>query len=490
MSRWISCASLLLVTAFAGICFCDEPNVEKHAIVGRVVDENSVGVAGVQVSGFLYHQTLVAKTAEDGSFSLDLSPDRTPAMAVVADDVEGDRMAIHRLRSDSGAAEEIRLQPVRRIAVSVVDPEGAPAAGVEIGAFSGFVRAKSEITNDEGKAELRVPAGEPLTLYAWKPDVGFDYRHLADPAQNPSPADPDAVSFELSAGPPLKFRLVDEAQNPIVGIELRPWLVKRPEAEEDFNFSFAPRLFSVKTDEQGIVEFRGLPNWGASSLTFWPYSKVFEHRAIMVRSAVRTDAPVTAQLYRRVAASGRVTFPDGRPAANTKVVAVGKGYGFAIDRTAVSADADGRFQMLLAPEMLYVLGIQEERWAAPAIDGVVPRVGQSIDELDFQLRSPTRVYGAVTLGREKAAVVGLSVSLRQRTRALTELEDVKLERRMAAVTETIRPSLELQMQTDEQGRFEFFVGPGTYELQASGIRSKTIEVKNEVELRVEVGAPR
>src|SRR5262249_54075146 len=75
--------------------------------------------------------------------------------------------------------------------------------------------------------------------------------------------------------------------------------------------------------------------------------------------------------------SGRVTHADGRPGAGILVLANGRGSGDRACAGSTRTDADGRYQMRVYSEQVYVIAVNDDRWAAPYRAGVVLRAGQS-----------------------------------------------------------------------------------------------------------------
>ncbi|HEV7280491.1 MAG TPA: thioredoxin family protein [Pirellulaceae bacterium] len=456
-------------------------------------------MAGVDVRGISYDETVKAKTASDGSFELAVKSARLESLVIIADDVAGDRMGSYRsldhVASDFDAAGEIRLGPVLRITAHVADREGAPAAGVEVGVVAKYARIASDLTDAEGKAALRLPAGtDPAFAYAWKRDMGFDYQTGVGDAEahdRPEWIGSGSVRFQLAKTRLVQVRLVDEAGAPLVGADVQPWLLRKPGEAEDFNVSSVPALFRVATDEAGVASFHSLPNWNERSLTFWPRTSDFDNPRIEFDPRLPDAGIVTAKLNRLVPASGRVLHEDGRPAAGIEVVASGKGFTSDHERKTARTNAEGRFAMRVAPEMLYMFIVKDKEWGAPAIDGVALRTGSSVENLEFRLTRGTRVHGRVTVGPDEQPVVGTYVFLQQMGRSLSQLGDDVLTAPPGLERRWVAPSVGDAAKTNAEGRYEFFVGPGDYSIMGpSQAPGQKVTVNGETDILVDLAAAR
>jgi hypothetical protein len=157
--------------------------------------------------------------------------------------------------------------------------------------------------------------------------------------------------------------------------------------------------------------------------------------------------------------SGRVTHTDGRPAAGIFVSANGRGSGDRACAGSTRTDADGRYQMTVYSEQVYVIAVNDDRWAARYRAGVVLRAGQSADRIDFVLGRATRLHGRVIVARDGRPVPKAEVSVmfgNERYPVELRVEDRKEDGSSTPASMTIRD------QTDEDGRFEFHLGPGEY----------------------------
>ena len=196
------------------------------------------------------------------------------------------------------------------------------------------------------------------------------------------------------------------------------------------------------------------------------------------------------KLDRLVTVTGRVRFADGRAAADIGLTAVGAGYKFDGFREQVTTDEDGQFELRVAPDLLYMFAVQDQEWAAPVIDALVIRPDEPVTELEFELRPTTRVHGRVTVGPDEQPVVGQRMSLRQAGRDLHNLEGAKLPNPEGS-RRWVQPAIYRSAVTDEQGRYEFFIGPGQFTLSGpSQVEPQKFDVVDESEFAFDFASPR
>jgi hypothetical protein len=159
--------------------------------------------------------------------------------------------------------------------------------------------------------------------------------------------------------------------------------------------------------------------------------------------------------------SGRVTHVDGRPAAGILVSASGRGSGDRAYAGSARTDADGRYQMRVYSEQGYVIAVTDDRWAAPYRAGVVVRAGKSAYGINFVLGRATRLRGRVIVARDGRPVPMAEVSVMFGSERFPDELRVGDRREDRYCTPA---SMTLWNRTDEDGRFEFHLGPGEYRL--------------------------
>lgn len=497
LRRWLWPTIIVLTAAMGGAeARADEP--ARVAISGRVVDEHEQPVEAVKLRAFAYADMTEATTDQDGRFVLHVVEERLRQLAIVADDADGQRLGTYAANwespPDAESKLEITLAPTRTLRVTVTDAEGAATEGAVVGAVINYAPLVSAATDAAGEAILRLPTDAKFqSLYAVKEGAGFDYRVVETPRDEAHRADwlkDSPVRFQLAKSQSVQLRIVDPDDQPIVGMDVYLWLLNKPGEPDSFNLGFTPTLFRVATNESGLAEFRGVPAWDVHPLTFWPITEDYVRQRITFDPKASPDEPLTVQLDRLVPVDGQIQFDDGRPAPNIKVSAVGDGYQADGFRQEATTDQDGKFQMRVAPHLLYMIAVDDQKWAAAAIDGLVVRADEPVSGLRFKLRSPTRIHGRVTVDPDEKPVAGQRMGLSQRSRDLHHLDGVTLPNPENS-NKWVQPRMYRNATTDDDGRFEFLVGPGAFTLSGpSQADAEEFEIIDQRELEINFAAPR
>jgi hypothetical protein len=186
---------------------------------------------------------------------------------------------------------------------------------------------------------------------------------------------------------------------------------------------------------------------------------------------------------------GRVTHGDGSPAAGITIRAAGEGYGFDSHHGETKTGTDGKYALRLAPNLLYLLVVDDKHWAAAPQTGFAVMPKTPLAEMNFTLRPPTIVHGRLTLGKEQKPHAGQQMFLTQKGTdniALPQaLPNPENSRRY------VQPTITRFVQTDADGRFEFRVGPGQYWLRGpSQVKPVEVTVTHEAQLQFDLNAPR
>ncbi|GAG32955.1 unnamed protein product, partial [marine sediment metagenome] len=249
-----------------------------------------------------------ATTDHDGLFILNVVEERVRQLAIIADDAQGDRLGTYKVKRDDPPTAEtsikISLAPCQRLPVEVTDAAGKPAPEVQVGAIISYAPLVSVVTDGAGKAVLRLPIETEIqSLYATKPGVGFDYRvvkTLRDEAHQVKWLNNPPIRFQLAESQTVLIRLVDVDENPIIGTDVYLWLLNKPGEPASFNLSFTPTVFRATTNDTGVADFRGVPNWSVHPLTFWPTNDQYVHERIRFDPQEHPDGRLTVELDRLV----------------------------------------------------------------------------------------------------------------------------------------------------------------------------------------------
>jgi hypothetical protein len=444
----------------------DEPPV----ISGRVVDEAGGAVAGAKVQfvaeGWDYPPTL---TDRGGAFRLVLSPDqddpRTYPRIVIAADPDGRRQGVARFTVVRGARDlAITLRPARTATVRVRDAAQQPVAGARVVLVAERLhQLVTGTTAGDGAAVLRYPADvEVRFVFAFKGGAGFDYvstlKERGGKERVPLPAD---VALELSGARTASVTAVDSADRPVAGLAVTPFIINRPDRTEDANLSGSQAVQAV-TDAGGMVTFDWLPaDVGRRIIFLAPFSREYSQVGSV---RVTQNSPVvggTLRMIRQARLAGRVLRPDGTPAAGVFVEAQGFATANYSGRAyAAATRADGSYYMTVCGELVYVVGVVDDRWAAACRPGVVAREGAAVGGLNFRLAEGTVLRGRLTAGAGKRPAAGEVLLLREQAGEFPEALRVGPRRDRA------RDELYFSRTatTDADGTYRFRVGPGAYTL--------------------------
>ncbi|MCA9263070.1 MAG: thioredoxin family protein [Planctomycetales bacterium] len=482
-----TCGSFALLCLAACPVAADVPHEATVDIKGTVVDSQSEGIAGVKVYALGYGVEQVTVSQDDGSFQLAIPQARINYFAVLADDVSGDRMGYWQVDwknpPTGGTRLEVAISASRRIPVVVHDVSGQPAANSQVGAMLPIGSPPLVVTNRDGRAELRLPSEASVrSLFASKDDVGFDYRIVMTPRDEAYRAewlnDPP-VRFQLAEARSIEMQLLNDIQDPLSNTRIYLWLLQKPGEPDTFNLSVMnsdQRLFNAFTTDKGIVRFEGVPTWDTHPLWFWADSEDHERSRIEFDHATPANVVVTNQLMRLVPVTGRVTLPDGAPASGIPIKAIGVGYDRDSFHETVYTDDGGTYRVNAAPGRLYMLTVVHDRWSAPVIDGFVVRPGTPISGLNFRLQPTVRVHGRVTIGPDRDPVANQRMGLNQIGRNLRELEGVELHN-PTKLNFSIQPMEFRSTNTNKQGEYEFYVGPGSFQIGGpSQVKSQAFEI--------------
>jgi thiol-disulfide isomerase/thioredoxin len=441
-----------------------EETEPRLTVAGRVVDEAGKPVAGVSVSAKSWVPVESATSGEDGTFQLRLPINSSSRVYAALVSQAGDgRLGLKEVSFEAAKPEvvTITVKPARPLEVRVVDGAGQPVAGAEIHALADFQQVASGQTDDRGIWAACMPAdlATAWRVYALKPRVGFDYAQ-ADRARGsaePPLAIPETLTLTLDgARPPLRVKAVDRDGKPLAGIEVGPWLLRKPGHEREMNgMSDAFR----KTDAAGVATFDWLP--GRLDETASIVAHTTNYYTPDYATGLPADKPVdeltlTFLPFERL--SGRVTTADGRPAAGATVRLEGQGAGHNSFHGEVTTGPDGRYALRVHSEQAYIVTASKGEMAAPYLSGIVVRAGKPDEGVDLVIGPATRLKGRVTVGKDRKPVAKVNVA------AVIEKGSIPAELKKEGDRIYRQMSLWTWTQTDTDGRYEFLFGPGEYRI--------------------------
>lgn len=468
----------LLLVAFSSQIRADETKPKGNAaaknvqIRGRVVDTKgrSVPKADVRAIGsFRFRQSL--KSGGGGKFRLNVPAKIAQSLRFLArhDGLVGyERLPYREYRAGTIREVTVTLGSPRRIPVTVRDEVNKPIPGAWVAALADYRVVAEAKTNAAGKAELLAPADVPLmNVFARKRRVGLDYvsfRRKGAPASNPNLLPQDhakSITLTLNGTRRVTIRVVDGKGGPMNDIQIHPWLFLKPERGRMLNISGVERFFA-NTDETGEAVFDTIPIDNQRKLILNAYAPEYYSLQRAEIDAGPGPAEATITLLPLVTVTGSVLHADGSPAKDVPVLASGAGYGMNRFRGKTRTGADGTFQFRVYPNMYYHFVAGNEDFASPGFNVVVLRKPPE-KKIKLVLGDAVHIHGRVTVGPDKKPAARQHIMLMQRdvrdhfklpkNERLPNPEDSR-----TAITAYISRNV----QTDKDGRFEFFVGPGRY----------------------------
>ncbi len=512
-------AFVLLATLIADVPIADgqEAAVEKIesiTITGRVVDSESGHVSDAQVS-VQYRQIsgtaeATATTDASGNFSVEVKskPIAFRQWEIVAKTDDDREVGFFRYdQSEETTVEseiEIQIEPAQPRAIEVLDTEGKPVANAQVVVQLGYPHSLDGLSTDEnGRLELFVPESERVqSVMAWKDDVGFDYEVYAlDRDQQADlktevPEFPDAgETLRLDGAAPVTVKVIDSSGAPIKGVRLYPWLLRKESANRELNLSYFADAVSQVTDASGQTTFAWMPTWQKSIVTIWPTAEGFTRTRANYEPAV-DQGEITVTLNQLVTIQGKVLDDQGKPAGGISVNARGEGYGWdgGSDQT-TSAD-DGTYMLHVPPEQIYMVTVADDKWVSDAVPSFAVNVGRPVAGVDLRLRKPTVLTGQLTEEPSGDPIKDERVLVYQYGDDLNSIEGATIANPENS-RRYVRPTLVKSTQTDDEGRFEFLLGDGAYDIrpprqekaekfEVSGEQSLTINVTTEIQKKVKL----
>lgn len=494
-SRFVFLTLLLLLQGVSAPGVTAAEEIAQAEVTGQVVDEHGKPVPDIAIRSFAYISVDQTKTNADGKFTVSVDEKRLRQLAIVATDTAGNRMGLFNAKyKDLPKQISISLEPCRELPVEVTDAEGSPCEAAIVGALIESQAVASAVTDPAGHATLRWPDSYmPEMLYTCKPNVGFDYRVVStprDPAHQAEWFDKPPVRLQLAPSQTVAIRLVDRQNQPVPGVRVSPWYLMKKGEPDSFNLGYTPSLFTDQTNQDGIATFQGLPTWDVLSIPFWPAAEGLVRTRIEYDPKQHADGLKTVVIDRLVPVGGTVQDAQGNPLEGATVLVRGANFTLDRPREEATTDKSGKFQFSLPPDTLYAFSVRDDKWASPLIEGIVVQPNKSIDDLLLTARPATRIFGRVTIGPDNQPVVKQRILLTQETQSENDFPDKPLPNPENS-TRWVAPSFQFMHATDDDGRFEFFTGPGEYTLSAgTQVDAAKFEVFAQSELQFNFHIPR
>jgi 5-hydroxyisourate hydrolase-like protein (transthyretin family) len=454
---------------------------------GVVVDEAGAVVPRATVTFHAAFFTSSVSTAKDGSFAL--TGKAVGFFVLIAQNSPGDRQAFRqRKRTDVNGTPvpplRFVLKKSRTLDLAVVDGKGQPVSEASVGAITYGLRFVAAKTDAAGKALLQIPSELPLNeVFAIKDEVGFDavsyQRQRLDGKLNRrklAPDDDKPLKFQLTGARPVRVHVVDQNHKPITGMRVSPrsvWFTKRGVTflipEDD--------VFQPQTDAAGVAAFRYLPAAQSTFLEFHAHTDP-HWAATPARVAARSSSTEpTIVVYPRERARGTVVTAEGKPAAGATIELSGSSYEFEQIRDVREADANGVFELWLAPESYYAFEARGDKTVSAMLRRIV-RAGAPVEPLKFVLEPATRVHGRVVRAKDKSPLSRVYVGLQ--LKMINEYYKLPKDQQLPNPGNSRRgifANIYRGMPSGSDGQFEFYVAPGQYIVQLNTLwRADPIQI--------------
>lgn len=445
-------------------------------------------------------QTLT--TDDGGKFEteLDLRPEQLGGLRIVAMSKDGSQM-LHANVTQADCVQnlvnlKIQLQPTRTVIVSVVAVDGSAVSDANVLLkISPGQNTLVQTTNANGVAKLRIAERQAIMqAVAWKDGMGLDYRSYYpddDQAEDPLAKPPQfpldgLLTLELAGSRPLEIFVSDTNGQPITDVTFYPWLVKKA-GHPELNISMFQEHFLEAPDARGKAVLNWFPRW-QGKVSVWPVSEIYVHKQWVYDPASGTPLRVT--LNRLVEVSGVITTPDGKPAVGMKVRASGRSYtlehgdphGMQLVDLGDHTDNEGHYKLMLPPHHIYMLVVEDNKYAAANYDVFIVQPETPILEKRIPLRVGTRVHGVLTSVATGQPIPNAYVQVTHKGK---DLKSAGFNIRMSAsIVGDVDPVVAYGLKTDEQGRFEIMLGDGKFYIGVPRGASREVTIQNESELEV------
>ncbi|MAX39614.1 hypothetical protein [Gimesia sp.] len=463
------------------LCAAESADEQQLTIQGTVVDEQDKPVADVKVAieGKAPDQAVIkTRTDAQGRFTfrtskLNLHGQNIEALTDSEDKYARSYIRRRNLDPDHESYElRLQLEAVQRIELHVVDGTGEPVPDAQTGILSGYRLWGDRKTNEKGQIVYYVPQNIKIEyVFAMQDGFGADYkayvlpRGFAGDKKARPPELPDhPIPLILDGARPVKVQIQESDGSPLAAVKVYPWILRKADQPQRLNLSYLARLVRQTTDETGTVDFAWIPHWQKTGITFWPQDQ--DHVDLQgIYDPQTGDGTLKMILEKLVPLSGKVTLPDGSPASRISISAAGAKEQVDSFRATSLTDESGRYTIKAAPGRVYLIVVNNRKWSSTPHTGFVLKPGMPIQNLDFKLRPATRIFGRVAVGSQHEPVKGQRIEIYQYGKSINEKLGKRADGDLSIRINWVRPLTVHSTKTDENGKYELFVGDGRFDIR-------------------------
>jgi hypothetical protein len=278
-------------------------------------------------------------------------------------------------------------------ASTVADAKGQPLAGARTGVMADMAIVARGVTDAQGRATLAAPADATIEyVYAWKSGTGFDYLSFVKPRpgrpQVPTPALPQgAIALQLTGARTLRVTALDGEGPPLAKLPLYLWYLQKPGETSDINLVWGDSRVWRRHGRAGHCGLRLAARLARRRLDRVPWAPDHARRRLMWDPKKGGEA--TLVLDRLEVLRGRVTHANGVAAPGITIKAAGDGYEFDGFWGETKTDADGQYELHVAPNLLYLVAVVDNNFAAEPHTGfaVFPKTPVLVDDPAMGVRA-------------------------------------------------------------------------------------------------------
>ena len=435
----------------------DEPGLLM--IEGTVVDENGDPVPKTRVRLYSYDlmgEVPAALSDAQGRFRFSTNLATMWDLVFVADNLKDGRKAYAGTWEEETlglpAPLKLVLKPPRVLEVEVRDSRGEPVGDADVEALGEWSSLAHGRSAPDGSLRLTVPVDAKVeSVFALKSGLGFDCGISRVNPDGAVQGFPEKLSLTLDGSRRVLIHVRDSAGHSISGITVRPWRVFKQGRSFCSNFASGTgsHFGTAVTDAKGIATFDWLPIDFEDDIQFLTWSEEFYlPKRTSVENDKKDDVELTMNLLRRTKMSGIVLAEEGTPVEGIIVQAEGRGQQYYF-REMARTNAAGRFQFKAHPDQAYLVGVLDNQWGA--LSQIVPNLveGEPVTGIKLRLSQGTVVRGTVTDAEGRA-----------RSNVTVELS----EWAESPGPDPMFVCLDRSAKTDSEGRYQFRLGSGTFDL--------------------------